>query len=328
MKGHMFSLEAGYPSQSENRAFQPSWPFVLMVFLIHEAILLGAWIVPFPNASLTYAKANEAFYKTSYFWFRWDTLWYRMIAEHGYATHPAAQAFFPWVPLLIRTLGMWGAWGTTQVAFAASLTLAYRIFARMGLSATQQRDGVLLLALNPAMIFYGTLYPEPWTLLWTLVALEWGQQKRWCVAAGASFLAATTQAQGVLVGVFPLALTVAALRGRQWGSTVGPLFWGLGPLLGLVSFSAYLGAKVGNPLAWVAAQQRFWGGHWVDPWRQWTQAWRYGWTHGALLFHLFLAAAMTLFVIGMLQTVRLRARSPIESWGLVGYEVLGIMIAV
>lgn len=303
----------------------PAWAWL---FLLHEGGIFFCWVLPYPQVPLAYLKAQEAFYPTGHFWFRWDSLWYMVIAVHGYGHQPASRAFFPWVPLLIHVTGVWGAWALTQGAFAGSLVLAARLFGRLGLSQGHERYALLLFAMNPAMIFYATLYAEPWTVFWTLVALECGHRQRWMGAAGASAFAAITQATGLLVGIFPLLVWGSAVHQRAWKASWGPMFWGVGGLVGLTGYTVYLGVRWHQPFAWMSAQGRFWGGHWVWPWQQWMQGLLYGEDHGAILLRGLLWLAMTLFGIGTVRLwVGLRG-SALEMWALALYGTVGVLVAL
>ncbi len=229
-------------------------------------------VLPWSNNSAAAVHKTEALSSLSHFWFQFDSLWVIAIARYGYAHVPAGSplegtAFFPWLPILIHMVGTWAAWCLTQVVFALSLWMLHKVLSRM-ITDTQATFAVILFALNPASIYFSTLYAEPWTLFFTLLSVEFGHRKRWLLAGVSGMLAASTQATGVLVGLFPLVGLIFSYRSKDWKRTTGFLVWGIGPLIGIAAYATYLGLKFHNPLLFSSIQHTGWKDSWTWPWQQ------------------------------------------------------------
>ena len=245
-------------------------PVWIWAFFAHEILLFGAFITPFAYPTHRYLTQSQAFSSLSHFWFQWDSLWFIEIGRLGYAHVPiAGTAFFPFVPVLVHLTGIWGAWILTQVSLAITLWLVHRWARRLLPTALQASFATLLFAFNPAAVYFSTLYSEPWTIMFALLSIELGYRRRWGWAALAGFLTATTQATGVLIGLFPLVLFCMHGYHRKWRTALGPLLWGIGCFLGIASYAAYLGIRFGHPLLFSTMEHLHWSTGWEWPWKQW-----------------------------------------------------------
>ncbi len=149
--------------------------------------------------------------------FRWDSIAYVTIAEHGYTTSASTRQF-PLYPLLIRALTMIVGSPViageliSLVAFGVGLVLVHRIATEhVGRGAADAT--VLLIAFSPLSFVFSAVYTE--SLLLALLAgsfyLADHNRFGWaCVCAAAASL---THIQGVLM-VAPLALVYWNGRGR------------------------------------------------------------------------------------------------------------------
>ncbi len=305
-------------------------PVWVWAFLAHEALIVLAYIIPYPDYS---GVLHRAFGALGHFWFQWDALWYIAISRYGYAHLPgvpalAGTAFFPWLPVLIRGVGVWGAWGLTQLSTIVSLWLFVRIGARLEFSVKQIGWATFLFALNPAAVYFSTLYAEPWTVCFTLVSVDFGHRQRWFWAALTGLLAATTQATGILVGLFPLVAFLAWIRAKHWRQALGAFLWGVGPFIGLVSYAVYLGIRFQRPLLFASVQSsRYWDGNWKWPWIQWFQGLTTGLQSPAHRIVLALWLAITCFVLGAALLIR-SARAGIASAQTTIYGVAGLMVSL
>ena len=309
----------------------PGW---LWAFLAHEGWMACAYWAPFPQAPHRYVAANQNFSWLGHFWFQWDSLWYAAIGRYGYGHLPgvppgSGTVFFPWLPMVIHVLGMWGAWGLTQGALALSLWLLARFFRRLPLTAGEASLAVWLFALNPAAIYYSTLYAEPWTVALALVSIDLGARRRWGFAALAGLFAATTQATGVLVGWFPLLALADRVQQGQWKAARGPLVWGVGCFLGIAGYALYLGLRFHHPFWFATRERTVWGATWKWPWVQWYQA------VGDLVVHRHLIllrtaiwAAVTLFAVGGFLMLRFLVRTRPETEAASLYGITGLAIAL
>ncbi len=316
------------PSNHLTTKFYRVLGWLLLAFLAHEALLIVATILP-PVRKTTIVKM--AFQSHQYFWFQWDSLWYISIGKLGY-THLghlslSSLAFFPFVPLLVRIFGQWTVLVLGQVAFAATLVLLNIFAERLGFTRTQSIWAVWLFALNPAAIFYSTIYAEPWTILCVLGSVLLGTRKRFVLAGLVGLCAAMTQGTGILVGLFPLILFVWSLIKKDYSSLRGSLIWGIGCALGLAAYMAYLGYAFHNPLAFSEVQKTRWQAHWAWPWYEYTWVIRYmgiGIHHKLTvvygLISLIDVVGILLFCIGKL--------NPFNRWEAIAAKIYGIVGAL
>lgn len=210
---------------------------------------------------------------------RWDAIWYVQIAHDGYTpdhlsgvTVDARPAFFPVYPMLARLLGGFAGVGAavvvacaiSLVALLATLYLLHRLVT-LELGSSAARASVMLLAFSPVAYFLSAPYTESLFLLETVGAFYAARRGRWAVAGALGALASATRGVGVmlLVGLLLLylyedrrigALAADVRRGigrlgprRRPGASI--LWLGLAPL-GLVAYSVYLRAEVGDAQAW------------------------------------------------------------------------------
>lgn len=189
--------------------------FVVLAALTLLAAVVGAGLRHSPPAAGTLGWLDA--------WVRYDSGWYRQIAEHGYLYRPGEQssvAFFPSYPLLMRA----GALVTGDVLVAGvavtvlSGLVAVLLFARW-CSARMTREAALtavaVLLLYPyAFYLYGAVYADALFLASTLgafVLLEEGHA--WLAGVvGALATAARPVGVAVLVGLAVRAVELAAER--------------------------------------------------------------------------------------------------------------------
>ncbi len=211
-------------------------------------------------------------------WVGWDAGWYLSIAERGYwfdPHGPSNVAFFPLLPLLIKTVAILtgnvvvaGLLVANLAALGAILALWRWVRAEAGPVAGEQ--AVLWLLVYPFSFFFHSIYAESLFFLLATLALDASARGQRLAAGLWGGLAATTRPMGVL-------LTPALAWGlwRDWraGRHLRPrdVIAVLLPVAGLGAYAAYLWAAVGDPLA-------FWTAHAVG-WHvefQWTVAkyWR------------------------------------------------------
>ena len=228
---------------------------------------------------------------------RWDAMWYLSIADHGYRWDPAQPseewnvAFFPAFPVLMRVAGnvvtmpgywlgdssvfggtadtrlLFGGWLISILAFTWGLANVYAL-ARDDLGPARAHWAVLLLAYFPFALFYSAPYSEGvFFLALTSAFLAARQGRLWATFLWGA-LAALARQTGVIVAV-PLALlavsraAVAPADGRLFAWRGWCLDWrqmlaATGPGAG---FGVHLGVlwwQVGDPFAWVKAQEGWW----------------------------------------------------------------------
>ena len=189
---------------------------------------------------------------------RWDATYYLILAQDGYGVgDPRTSAFFPLYPLLVRVLSVTGTPGATMVAGQA-LSLAAAIGGRLVVQRLVALErgarvaglAVALLAFAPMAFTFSAVYTEGLFLLLTAGAFLAARTDRWALAGVLAMAASATRPNGLLL-VVPLALL--ALHQRA-GRRVAWL--ALAPL-GVVAFSLYASAELGDALAGREAQSLF-----------------------------------------------------------------------
>ncbi|MGO9028656.1 MAG: mannosyltransferase family protein [Acidimicrobiales bacterium] len=192
---------------------------------------------------------------------RWDARYYTGIAAHGYPTGTTeVPAFFPGYPLVIRLVHelAGGALSYAQAgclvsfaAFTAAAGLLYRLVAaRFGTRAALV--STVLFCWFPTSVFYLAPYTEALFALEILAVAILVERGRWWWAALVAGYASATSPESVALTA---ALVVAAaLAGRGIRRTLGYAVVGS---LGAAAYVAYLGIRLGNPLAFAGAEPRF-----------------------------------------------------------------------
>lgn len=206
---------------------------------------------------------------------RWDSVWYVLIAGHGYF-NPASTNFFPLYPMLVALgdqvsdnpilVGL----GISLASAVAALMLLYRL-ALLDLDNRGARMTVLLTALFPASLFLSAVYPTSLFLLLTVGAVYAARRERWAVAGLCGGLASATRSNGIVL-IVPLALLyLYGPRGRsplpdrpgEWWRPRFPIERNIGWLAlvpaGLAAYLGYLLVAHGAPLAPFRAAGADWG---------------------------------------------------------------------
>lgn len=192
---------------------------VVVLFAVW-ALCLTAWssaareIVPLSGRSPWPAELAEKAPPLA----RWDSGWYRTIAEQGYGPPPPSgvfseHAFFPLYPatagLVARAASVDFFPASIAVSIAALLAAAF-LFAEEGLRRTTDsatRRAALFLLLFPTAFFFVAAYSESLFLLLALVAFRQARSRRLTTALIAGALAGLTR---------PSALALAAPLALAW----------------------------------------------------------------------------------------------------------------
>lgn len=200
---------------------------------------------------------------------RWDASWYVGIATHGYPAtfnpeRTSAIAFFPGLPLLVRTAGtlidinLWTA-GIVVItlAFLWALTYVYRL-ARLDISAEEAKASVVFLAFYPFAVCYSVILTESLFLLTASAALYHFRRNELWTASAFGFAAGVLRPNGCLLAVPLGILALTTLLRRDWSRFARQAAAASVPVVGMAVYSLYVNSLVGDPFAWVAAQQA-WG---------------------------------------------------------------------
>lgn len=205
-------------------------------------------------------------------WNRWDAGLFVRIAEHGYfgpGSDPNDIAFFPLVPMVVRALAALGVQPTlagmllsTVSCVVAGVYLWRLAEAEVGEGAGRRAAAYLLVF--PTAVFLVAPYTEATFLAGVLPAVYYARRREWAsVAPWAAIAAASRLAGGFLLAA--LAVELLAQRGldrRARLTGAGSIAIGSLPLLG---YCAFLYRFTGDPIAFVAAQERGWGRVFTNP---------------------------------------------------------------
>jgi Mannosyltransferase (PIG-V) len=194
---------------------------------------------------------------------RWDSFWYLDIASRGYHWNgnPFQQqnvVFFPLYPLLMRTVGaaigghpLLAGLLVSLTSFLLALTYLWRWTADH-LGADAATGAVWLLSTFPLALFFSAAYTESLFLLIVVAVCYYAEHRQFARSAALGFLAGLVRPNGVLLWI-PIGWIVwIADRDRRrlrWRGVAT-----IAPVVGVLCFSAYLGWRVGDPLAWIANQ--------------------------------------------------------------------------
>lgn len=203
---------------------------------------------------------------------RWDSLWYRDIAEHGYGFAIAtadgrvhsSYAFFPLLPWLERLLS-WATPLTTggaglAVAWIASLCAAWGLFA-IGSLLYSARVGTILAVLwgvLPVAIVQSMAYTESLFTALCVWSLYFVLRSRWVPAGVLACLAGLTRpsALALVLALFVTAL-VAIVRTRRFPSWPVVIGLVLAPL-GWLGYVLFVASRTGSLLGYFDVQAN-WG---------------------------------------------------------------------
>lgn len=204
-------------------------------------------------------------------WHRWDSVWYGLIARHGYletGQEPErAAAFLPLYPLLVRgadavlPVGVIPAGQiVSAVAYLAALTVLHRLAAReFGQPAA--RSAVFGLAAFPTAFFLAVGYSMSLALFLLVTATYAMRARCWWLGAAIAGLATATRTSAVL-----LVLVFGWEYVRRFGWRPRPVLLAAVVIpAGLAGFAGYLWLVLGDPLAFAHAQ-RFWKRSLDVPW--------------------------------------------------------------
>ena len=208
---------------------------------------------------------------------QWDGVWYRLIAEHGYAppTPELAPAFFPVYPILVhavafivRDFQIASLLVSNGCLIAAALLLVRLL--RLDYDELVCRRAITFLMFNPVSFFLSAAYSESTFLLLSIGALLAARQGKWLVAALSGMCLSATRAPGLLIGapLFAEYLVQWQKRGGKARAFFRPhlLFLALVPV-GLAAYMLYFCVQRGDLFMPMHAQVRGWKKTLTLPWQ-------------------------------------------------------------
>ncbi|GCE18346.1 membrane protein [Dictyobacter kobayashii] len=204
--------------------------FMLVITLPVIAIAAGKHGFPFaPNlVSREVLLHNNPLDWLGYLfaWWRWDNVFYVMIAAHGYS-RVSLTVFFPIWPLVIWVPGRLLAFIVpgeipyylagillSNLFFLGSLQLLYVLTKQM-FDAAIAKTAIWLLAFFPYTIFFSAGYTESLFLFFCLAAcylLQRGLKRDWWLASLCGGIAAATRETGAVIAI----VFVVAFMQRYW----------------------------------------------------------------------------------------------------------------
>jgi hypothetical protein len=307
----------------------PDWRLIIGLFVASRLWLTFIGLVtlhilpplPAPNMGVdSYAATISDLYV------RWDSLWYLLIAEHGYSTIvPPFQdpghinyAFYPLYPLI-----MWGLSTITKlpaaicglivsnVSFLAALVVIYILAEHWSRSRSVAGLTVALLCLVPQSFVFSAVYTESLFLLLTALSMLLFEQRRFALAGLTAALGSASRSNGVFIVVY-FGLALLRQRGlvgafRVWRSPEAYLPIILAPL-GLFAFWWFSMLTTGDAFAQKSTMVHGW--HWVFDWPWQNIANRLlGYDFSA---QYFIVASLVMFAASLLLLRR-------DTWPLFGY---------
>ncbi|MBI5880273.1 MAG: hypothetical protein HZB53_21695 [Chloroflexi bacterium] len=235
----------------------------LFVALAYVGWLVAAYTL---NWLASGAHTPQALFES---WVRFDGIYFRAIAEYGYAeasqrirpdiNFPFLTAFFPLFPLAIRLAAPLfnGNYSIAAVIVPQALTLCalWALFDLITLDFSRRvaRLSILALIAFPTFYFLTTAYSETAFLLLVVLAFRLARTQRMLSAGIVGALAAATRIMGApfLVGTFALDIAVGWWQPVRAGRPLRLLDRRFIPLalapLGLAAYTGYLGWQFGDP---------------------------------------------------------------------------------
>lgn len=199
-------------------------------------------------------------------WSRWDSGWYRGIAENGYTNGLMElgldTAFFPVYPLAIRFLSAFI--GDTNLsgivisnaAFLAALIVLFKLLPIRHDSRITEHT-LTLICFGAFSFFFSAVYSESLFLLAAAGAFYFCERKQYFWAACWAAVASATRLLGIML-VVPLLVLYLEQIEYDWRKIKPDILLFAIAFLGTFSFMIFLAQKFGNPLQFVNSQ-RPWG---------------------------------------------------------------------
>jgi hypothetical protein len=269
------SLPRGVPVSSAVRAVRA--PFAVSRVAVLLAGYAGVLLLGFEPSTVRFRiSSNELINLAA----RWDAQWYLAIATDGYRWNGNADiqqpvVFFPLLPMAMHVgrfiTGLHllnGGLLAAICAFFFALVYFYRIAAPL-IGDPRARTAVWALAAYPFAVYFAAPYTEALYLLGCLAAFFHLARGEWGISAGWGLLVGLSRPNGFLLAI-PLAAIAAARTAERRKAKPGEIAAAAAPVGGMLAYSAYLYAIVGDPIAWVKGQAA-WG-------RSIGIAWPHAWT--------------------------------------------------
>lgn len=188
-------------------------------------------------------------------WIRWDSHYYKDIAEFGYTDDPTFQGFRRtsfWPLYSVITRGVMLVVPNTEIsalivsntAFLIALILFHRLVIRRHNIQVANR-AIVLICVFPFSFFFSAMYTESTFLLTAVAAFYFAEKRWWLAAAVCAALAGTARIVGVLT-VFGILLIYLEQIGYQWRRIKRDILWLLLGFLGPLIIMGYMAVNFGD----------------------------------------------------------------------------------
>ena len=234
---------------------------------------------------------------------RWDSLWYASIAAEGYEGKDDGKmhnvAFFPLYPAAVLALSKLTGLRPFPAGAAVSLASFLGAIALLCLLAREEGfdEGVTSRAILwfPTSFFFLAVYSESLFLFVSVGCFLALRRRRFVEGALWGFFCGLCRPNGFLVSI-PIAWALFEERPfRPDRRRLGILLAASGPWLGLASFLAYIGIRLGDPFLPLKVQKSGWHHRLTWPWRPLIEGWFWR------PYHRFEVGVATLFgLIGLI----------------------------
>jgi len=257
--------------------------FALLAVIVSRLLFVAVYAVFTVQSGSEFSFFNDLNF--------WDAGWYKHIIQNGYCLEPfgdeggdaANWAFFPLLPMIVgffhklTGLEIYLVASTISTLFLAALIVITFHYIMETRESVGEAVGVsMVLSFGPYSLYFSMLYTESLYLLLLMLVLYFLQKEKYLAMGIAGALLSGTRNTGVMV-VFAVGVKVLAdycmsakeqkgvldfikVTFRNWKLVLGVC---LIPL-GLFAFMAYLGWKMGDPLAFLHVQVA-WGGEIGNP---------------------------------------------------------------
>jgi Gpi18-like mannosyltransferase len=206
-------------------------------------------------------------------WARWDSGYYLVLAEQGYAAIPNSMGFFPLYPLLMRGLSYVTGMGLpmsglmiSHFSYLVTILGFYRLARVVRDDHVYAMRSTTYLVFFPSSFFFFAIYAESLSLAFSVLGVlaVLLTPPKYIRAGMALCLASAARPMGWLLDIVPVVEFLR--RGDRGLRTCVSLAGGLVlSVMGVVLYVAYLYASTGTFLA-IPQAQAGWQRHWDWPW--------------------------------------------------------------
>lgn len=241
--------------------------YVLTVFLISRILFYFiSWIIPFlidPGSFAPEFKLNETIFD---YWIFWDGYWFRDIAMHGYWYNEIDKSpivFFPLYPLLTSILAHIFSYSFSQLllsnlCFIVASIIFYRLLIHQGNTEAVVKNAILFLCLSYGTAWFASGYSESLFLLLVIGQFYFSQKQQKIPAVIFGYLSGLTRATALYSIPALIFLEFYQKKITSIKDLLSRLLLVFSPLLGLLSYFAFLSYTFGKYEYYFLAQKQGW----------------------------------------------------------------------